>query len=290
MAAPAVLRKVLAASTVVVLATTVAVAPRSAHAGIPGTSSRGGIGGCLVGKVSTVARSIDPQRRWYVGTKSSSWKSALYSAAGPKGPVAVVGDSLTFGSLNATMNRLIDAGFGPICIDGAVSRRVVVSGVVNSGVQVITRLKNGSSVWRAPDVRWVVALGTNDARSSSAYVATYSNTIQKGVAAIGSTTNPILWVDVRTFRSGSYTYFENQWNQRLTGSRITPVSWSAFVDGQANPQSLFARDKIHLTGSAYKLRGALVAAAVVTAATPPDTTSSSSSSTSSSPSSSAPEA
>ena len=198
----------------------------------------------------------------------------------------MVGDSLTYGALNATMNRLIDAGFGPICIDGAVSRRVVVAGSVNSGVQVVTRLKGGSSVWRAPNVRWVLALGTNDARSSSAYVASDSGTIQKGVNAVGATTNPILWVDVRTFRGGSYTYFEDQWNVRLTGARIVPISWSAFVDGHPNPVSLFARDRIHLTGSAYKLRGNLVADAVAGAAQPPDTTTSTSSSTSSSSSSS----
>ncbi|HNJ97378.1 MAG TPA: hypothetical protein PLV13_04600, partial [Ilumatobacteraceae bacterium] len=154
------------------------------------------------------------------------------------------------------------------------------------GVQVITRLKNGSQVWRAPQVRWVVALGTNDARSSSAYVATYSGTIQKGVNAIGTTTNPILWMDVRTLRGGSYTYFEDQWNQRLTGARIVPIAWSSFVDGHPNPVSLFARDHIHLTGAAYKLRGGLMADAVVAASQPPDTTSTSSSTSSSSSSSS----
>ena len=89
MTAPATLRRLLTTtSAALTLVVAVGVVPPVAHAGIPGSSSRGGIGGCLVGNVSTVSKSIDAKRRWYVGTKSSSWKSALYTAAGPKGPTA----------------------------------------------------------------------------------------------------------------------------------------------------------------------------------------------------------
>lgn len=226
---------------------------------VPGPPS---YGGCLVGTVSTVSSSVDPQRRWTVGTKSSSWKSALYPVAGVKGPVVVVGDSLTVGAMDTTMRNLVDAGYGPVCIDGAVSRRVNVSGDVTSGLQVIARIKGSDPVWQMPVVRWTIALGTNDVRAATSYNAVYSSLITMTRNAIGPVTVTMYWLNVRTDRP-TWKSFENEFNVRIPAAGTVVIDWAAFVDGPPVKSELFAGDDVHLNGSGYTQRGGLTANTII---------------------------
>ena len=217
-------------------------------------------GGCLSGTGTKVAASIDPAQRWYVDVVSSEWyywKVSFYPRPGLRGAVALVGDSLTVAASEETMRGLIDAGFGPVCIDGQVARRTsVATNEIPSGVQEVARIKSSDPVWRLSTVRWVLALGTNDARGT---ISTYAATIQKGRNAVGTVTVPMYWIDVRTRLGEPNTNYENQWNARLPGPNTVIIGWAAAVAPSA---SLYINsvDMIHLTAAGEVLRGNLTAA------------------------------
>lgn len=213
-------------------------------------------GGCLTGSVARVSSAVDPAQRWYVGTISINWKVTFYPTSGLRGPVAIVGDSLTLGSENSLMRNLIDAGYGPICVDGGVSRRMTVgatSGVSNA-VNVIARIKASDPVWRVPVVRWVLGIGTNDARMTN--MSTYPTTIQAGRTAIGGGYYfPIWFINVRT-RQLFNKPAEDLWNATLQVPGITIIDWAAAADPALD--TYIGGDYIHLTPAGYTMRGALV--------------------------------
>jgi hypothetical protein len=210
--------------------------------------------GCLPG-----VGKLDPTKRWYRqdNTSASTSTIAYYPLAGPRGAVAVVGDSLTWQTMSNTMNRLIDAGFGPICADGAVFRATtVVVSKVNSGVNAIGRLK-GLAFWAAATVRWVISIGTNDVGTASTTVAQRAR-IDGVIAAVGVTTRSILWMNVRT-RRGSYQSVETRFNQNLAATpNVTVIDWSAMVAW--NPAAyITGADLVHLTAHGISTRPTLLA-------------------------------
>lgn len=218
-------------------------------------------GGCLVGTVSRVASAIDPARRWQVGSVSSSWKASFRAESGAKGPVVVVGDSLTLSAMEETMRYLVDAGYGPVCIDGGVARRMEVGtgGSVSSAVEVIARIKASDPVWRMPTVRWVLAIGTNDARPNN--TSTFAATIQKGRTAVGTSSyHPLLWIDLRTRREeigAGWEAIENQWNAALVAPRTVVIQWAAEVAASPESYIIGTPDWTHLTTGGQYLRGQL---------------------------------
>jgi hypothetical protein len=222
--------------------------------------------GCLVGTVTRVSTSIDPAQRWWVGKVSDNWKASFRAEAGVLGPVVVVGDSLTLASAEETMRRLVNDGFGPICIDGGVARRVgpVTGSKVSSGVDVIARIKASDPVWQMPIVRWVLAFGTNDVGQG---IPTYAPTIQRGIAAVGVSSYPIFWVDVRTRREkidyGTVTppnwrLMETTWNARLADAGVTIIPWAASVEPDTSTYIISLPDYVHLTPAGEDLRGLLI--------------------------------
>ncbi|MDO8390667.1 MAG: hypothetical protein Q7V57_09280 [Actinomycetota bacterium] len=223
-------------------------------------------GGCLVGTVSRVASAIDPARRWQVGTVSSSWKASFRAESGSKGPVAVVGDSLTLSSMEETMRYLVDAGYGPVCIDGGVARRMEVGtgGSVSSAVEVIARIKASDPVWQMPTVRWVLAIGTNDARPNN--TSTFAATIQKGRTAVGTSYHPLLWIDLRTRREeigAGWDAIEDQWNAALVAPRTVVIRWAAEVAPSPESYIIGTPDWTHLTTGGQYLRGQLTLQALI---------------------------
>lgn len=222
-------------------------------------------GGCLIGSVGLVNATIDPQRRWWVGTVSSNWKSALYPVAGARGPVAVVGDSLTLSTIEETMRHLVDAGFGPICIDGGVARRMTVgaTSAVSSAEVVIGRIKTSDPVWQLAVVRWVLGIGTNDARPNN--VATWPATIAAGRAAVGTGRYPLYWIDIRTRRDElepGWRALEDAWNSQLLSAGLAVISWSAAVAPSPSTYIIASPDWIHLRPAGDELRGLITAAAL----------------------------
>ena len=213
-------------------------------------------GGCLTGSVAKVATWVDSAQRWSVGTMSTNWKVVFHAEVGVRGPVAVVGDSLTLGAENATMRELLAAGYGPICIDGGVARRMTVGGTssVSNAVNVIARIKASDPWWAKPDVRWVLAIGTNDARMTN--MPSYPTTIQEGIAAVGVSNFPIFWIDVRT-RVLYNLPADDLWNANLHRPGVSVIGWAAAVD--LSPATYInSTDYIHLLSAGNALRGQLI--------------------------------
>ena len=212
--------------------------------------------GCLIGIVETVSTGIDSRQRWKIGsipTSNGWWKVAYASASGARGPIAVVGDSLTLGVLNQTMRGLVDAGYGPVCVDAGIGRRIPASttSAVSSGVQVIARLRAGEAVWKRTDVRWVMALGTNDTRS---YTTRYAGFIKLAMDTIGTTTRPVYWVNVRTLVPTYADVSEPYWNSLLPRTGVVVIDW--WTATKITPEIYFDNDLIHASplGSALRVQ------------------------------------
>lgn len=217
-------------------------------------------GGCLIGDVVTVSASTDAQQRWRVGTvpgTSGRWKSALAPTAGLRGPVVVIGDSLTVGALTNVMRELLDAGYGPVCIDGAVGRRINgTAPLVSSGLKVTARIKASDPVWQLPQVHWVVGFGTNDTRG---FASQFNGLIQSQIDAIGATLFPICWINVRTLVAPYDTVNEPAWNALLARPTVRIIDWWSAIDPAL--ATYIASDNVHATalGSALRARLVLVA-------------------------------
>lgn len=228
-----------------------------ASAGIPAANVPNGTG-CLPG-----VGKLDPTKRWYRQDNTSASTSSIgfYPNSGPRGALAVMGDSLTWQTMSGTMNRLIDAGFGPICADGAVFRAttVAVAGV-NSGVNATNRLKT-VAFWTAPTVRWVVGIGTNDVGAAGTTAAQRSR-IDGMMSAIGVTTRPVLWINVRT-RRGDYQAAESRFNAALVATpNLRVIDWSAMV-APSPATYITSYDMVHLTATGIAQRPVLVANTLV---------------------------
>ena len=214
--------------------------------------------GCLPG-----IGKLDPTKRWYRQDNTSATTSSIgyYPQAGSRGAVAVVGDSLTWQTMTGTMNRLIDAGFGPICADGAVFRATTVVVLkVNSGVDAIARLKR-IAFWAAPTVRWVVSIGTNDVGTASSTAAQRTR-IDGVMSAIGVASRSVLWMNVRT-RRGAFQAVETRFNQSLAATpNLKVIDWSALV--APNPAAyITSYDLVHLTANGIATRPVLLANTLV---------------------------
>lgn len=210
--------------------------------------------GCLPG-----VGKLDPTKRWYRQDNTSASTSSIgyYPTAGPRGALAVMGDSLTWQTMSGTMNRLIDAGFGPICADGAVFRATTVAVLgVNSGVNATGRLR-ASPFWAAPTVRWLVSIGTNDVGTASTTAAQRTR-IDGMMAAIGLTTRPVLWMNIRTRRS-DYQAVETRFNAAVAATpNLRVIDWSALV--APNPGAyISSNDLVHLTAYGIAQRPVLLA-------------------------------
>ncbi len=214
--------------------------------------------GCLPG-----VGKLDATRRWYQQDNTSANTSAIawYPGAGPLGALAVMGDSLTWQTLKGTMNHLVDAGFGPICIDSAVYRNISVTVLkVNSGVDATNRLRT-HAFWTAPTVRWAVAMGSNDVGAASTTAAMQAR-IDDELWAIGPTARSVLWMNVRTRRS-TYQTVETRFDQALAATpNVVPVDWSSFVS--PNPALyILSADLVHLTATGIAWRPVLLTNALV---------------------------
>jgi len=218
--------------------------------------------GCLIGEVETVSTTTDPGQRWQIGTIPSSngaWKVAYAAASGWRGPLAVVGDSLTYLSLNQTTRALVNAGYGPVCVDAGIGRRIPTSTTsrVSSGVQVIARLRAGDAVWRRTDIPWVIALGTNDTRGSA---SRYADLIKLAMDAVGFTTRPVYWVNVRTLVPSYAAELEPYWNSLLPRPGVVVIDW--WTATKTSSSLYIGADLVHTTTTGATLRVQIMTAAL----------------------------
>lgn len=212
-------------------------------------------GGCLSGPAER-----DKTGRWLQQTVNKWGKVGYYAGFGAKGPLAVIGDSLTWQSIIPAMNTLIDRGYGPICLDGVISRwSSTGSASIPSAKTAIERIKSSHGIWRSQSVRWVIAMGTNDVAATGTSAAAAAARIDSLVAAVGSDYHMVGWINLRTRRGQPWIAREDAFNEQLaTTPGVYVIDWAAVVQPDP-PTFVWNTDLIHLTVLGQQARSDLTA-------------------------------
>jgi hypothetical protein len=168
-------------------------------------------------------------------------------ARGPKGAIAVVGDSLTAGLINDLGSRLGDVGFGGLRVDAVVSRRMTKSSSVSSGVSAIRTARSAGF----DPTNWMIALGTNDFYESSSVMERMINDVMN---EIGSG-RQVIWVNVWMF---AYPADSARFNTALARvdaqrSNLRVIDWAS--SARAHP-NWFSGDGVHYTNEGLRNRNA----------------------------------
>ncbi|MFT3855276.1 MAG: hypothetical protein QM733_21460 [Ilumatobacteraceae bacterium] len=176
------------------------------------------------------------------------------AAAGERGSINVIGDSLTVGTASFLPADLRDAGWSPVGYDAHGSRGIVtkVSADPRTGMAAVDYLRttNGDSHV------WIVALGTNDVGlwSSSEDVAL----IRQMLDAIGPG-HLTLWVNVYLPASPSK---QQRWNDALdqvAAERPTELVVDDWASYAASAHPPMASDHVHYLGTGYAMRAQQIA-------------------------------
>lgn len=213
------------------------------------------IGGCLTGLAER-----DTTGRWLQQTVNKWGKIGYYAGFGEKGPLVIVGDSLTWQSIIPAMNTLIDRGYGPICLDGVISRWSTTGSMsIPPATAAISRIKSSHGFWRSDSVRWVIAMGTNDVAATTTSASAARARIDAVVAAIGSSYHQIGWINVRTRRGSPWPPREDTFNRQIALTpNVYPIDWSSLV-APSPPTYVWNSDLIHLTVVGQQARSDLTA-------------------------------
>jgi lysophospholipase L1-like esterase len=184
---------------------------------------------------------------------------------GWRGPVVVLGDSLTWDTAPSLEAAFRAAGWGPVVIDAFPGRQVTddepdpFSGVIAAKRLVLERDVRG-----AP---WVIALGTNDIGPDGGSDRANRDAVGELLDFLGSDTR-VLWVDVwRTDlpeRSFAYNLMLAELADDRANLQIVPWAGEAWV----RPE-WFEEDGIHLTAEGMAARDRFIVEHV-TAAVPDD--------------------
>lgn len=208
----------------------------------------------MPGCFSTTPQFDDSTQLW-IANPNQYQRVVGYSPQGVRGPIAVIGDSLTWQSASATALELATAGWGPICVDGTIARTVQFgTPEIPDLVHAVPRLRSTAALWARNDVQWVVAVGTNDtgfSKQSPANAATY---VATALRSIGPVAHQVAWVQVHSKRTSPWPEREDIWNRELAaaGLRIIPFS-DVFQAGWVGS------DKVHLVTAGIIARAKLIA-------------------------------
>ena len=174
---------------------------------------------------------------------------------GVRGPVAVVGDSLTYQSAETLAVKLQQAGWGPICVDGTISRTVEFGNYnIPDGLDAVRRIRGVSSEWSRPEVVWVVPLGTNDAGFSGNSEERAARSARKLVDEIGQS-DRIWWMNVKTTVSGSRVGWEAAYNAGISSLGVNVIDWYGRTVSESGHLS---GDRVHLSRYGIDIRNALI--------------------------------
>ena len=201
----------------------------------------------------------DPVNRLWTARPGVYQRVVGSAATGPRGPIVAMGDSITFGSAEATAVALRTAGWGPVCIDGTVARTVEFgTAAIPDGIDAVDRIRSTGAPWTGWSVQWVVALGTNDVSISGTSAGLARRYISDQLAAIGPTQDGVAWVQVRTALTGVWPEREDVWNSQLAVAGVAiQVPWS---DGFQ--RGWVGSDLIHLSGAGIRARAQMITTAV----------------------------
>jgi lysophospholipase L1-like esterase len=184
---------------------------------------------------------------------------------GWRGPVVVLGDSLTWDTAPSLEAAFRAAGWGPVVVDAFPGRQVTDDEPDPfSGLVAAKRLVLERDVRDAP---WVVALGTNDIGPEGGSEAENRAAVEELLDFLGSGTR-VLWVDVWRTDLAERSFAYNLMLADLAGTRanleIIPWAGEAWV----RPE-WFEEDGIHLTADGMAARDRFLVERV-TAAVPAD--------------------
>ncbi len=158
----------------------------------------------------------------------------------------IVGDSLTVG-IKSQLRSKLRKHVRSVHIDARVSRHT------GEGIR-----RLGSPAAARANV-WLVALGTNDAASTSA--------TRRNVATVMRMAGPkrqVIWVNV--VRPGGYHRVNRTFAELdRRHERLTVVDWAAIVRGRSG---LLAGDRVHLTPRGNRLRAVAMCDAIKAASRP----------------------
>jgi lysophospholipase L1-like esterase len=182
------------------------------------------------------------------GGRSAALPASFYADAEvrPNGPVALVGDSLTYAAWSYLPAVFVRRNWGPFQIEARSGRKTTTTlSTATSGLEAVRRIREGGF---DPEL-WIIALGTNDARSTYSTPGAATAMIEAMLAEIGSG-HDVIWIDVYLRDHDAQA---DAWNAALRSAalrhrRLTIADWQSVVD--ANPQWV-VDDGVHLdiTGS-----------------------------------------
>ncbi|MGI9602242.1 MAG: hypothetical protein ACR2QE_10180 [Acidimicrobiales bacterium] len=182
--------------------------------------------------------------------------SAANPMSGPRGPVVLVGDSLTSGSPVGLAELLTDLGFGPVCVDGVGSRRLgAAPGDHPGGFAAIERIRAVHPVWSS-DATWIIALGTNDARFwPDLTVDVAAAEVDATFDGLGPAARDRWWINVRTTQNWAQER-ETAWNAGIEAQAgFGIIDWSSVAPDR--PDLFF--DDVHPNSDGNIERLALIA-------------------------------
>lgn len=171
-------------------------------------------------------------------------------AAGPRGSLVVVGDSLTFERLADLVTRLRAAGFGPVRVDGRPGRRCVTEvSMATSGLQAVAAAQAVGE-----PRRWLISLGTNDVVFDPGDDAV--DRVAQVLRAVGPA--PVAWVNLHL--TGDLATRVPPFNAAIAQAcasqpGATVVDWAA--EAAAHPE-WFVGDGIHNTPDGALARNAFL--------------------------------
>ena len=170
-------------------------------------------------------------------------------AAGARGPVCVIGDSLTYAGRAALVGDLVAAGFGPVRVDARPARRCVRDAPL-SGVRAAALARRCVPA----STRWLVALGQNDADRATPVAA--ARCVTRVLDAIGPAA-AVTWLDLVTVPPAtSPAVFDAAIATVCAASpclRVAP--WSATAAGSSE---WFTADGIHNTAAGVAARNGFI--------------------------------
>jgi lysophospholipase L1-like esterase len=172
------------------------------------------------------------------------------------GRIALIGDSLTQGTMRYQADAFTTAGWTQSTIDAHNSRgvRTKLKSDPYTGLTAVDAIR---ATRGEPDL-WVVALGTNDAGIYSK--GKQQEIIGEMMDRIGGG-HSVLWVNVYRPELGSR---EQAWNSALTAvaaerpNQMYVYDWAALADKN---QKWIATDRVHCTGMGYEFRATAIAQA-----------------------------
>ena len=169
--------------------------------------------------------------------------------------MVMIGDSITFMSMESLQAELSDTGLEVLAIDAQVGRRITVgdSGRPYPGTDIVEFIANSEP----PDM-WVIALGTNDI-GQYADAGEFAAQVQALLDLLPAAA-PVVWVDTWAGDRIDETRLVNDTLRAVVGQRDNAVVVDWFSHG--DDEGVVSDDAVHPTTDGIVVFGQVVAEGV----------------------------